>query len=108
MAERLQRLRQKRGVVRSSATRLLRSIEQELGEDDVNCDRLSELLAMLTSKEENLLQMDKEIEEEIPMDELDADVAKSQDYQEGLFLWKTRASRIIEQHSISHQSRLSE
>lgn len=58
-------MKQKRGVIRASATKLLRAIEEETCTDVVNCDRLRELLSMLSVKETNLLELQRDIEEEM-------------------------------------------
>ena len=107
MTERLQRLKQKRGVVRASTTKLLRVIEEETSQDDVSCDRVRELLSMLSVKEANLLELQKEIEEDIPMDELEADIVKTVDYQDNITLWKARVTRLIEREGAAAGERIS-
>lgn len=101
MTERLQTLKQRRGVVRASATKLLRTIEEEICKDDVSCDCLRELLSMLSVKETNLRELEREIEVEILMDELEGDIIKTVDYQDNVNLWKARAIRIIEKEEVS-------
>ncbi|XP_054628394.1 uncharacterized protein LOC129179316 [Dunckerocampus dactyliophorus] len=96
MAEHLQRLKQKRGVLRASTTKLLRAIEEETCKDDASCDRLGELLSMLAEKETNLKELERDIEVNIPFDELEADMIKTVDYKDNINLWKARAKRIIE------------
>ena len=39
---------------------------------------------MLTTKEQNLLDLDREIEKGISMDELEADITKTVDYHDNL------------------------
>lgn len=51
---------------------------------------------MLLVEEANLLALERAIEEEIPMDELEADIVKTVDYQDHLTLWKSQAMRLIE------------
>ncbi len=47
-----------------------------------------ELLSTLAAKEENFLKsaLPKETEEEIPMDELEADIVKTTDYHDSIIL----------------------
>lgn len=63
MAERLQRLQRKWRAVRGSTTTLLQVIETEVGKEDPIIYRLCELLALLSAKEETLLELDSEMEE---------------------------------------------
>ncbi|KAK0137861.1 Pro-Pol polyprotein [Merluccius polli] len=105
MTEHIQRLKQRRGVLRASTTKLLKIIEEETGKDNVSCDRLRELLSMLSSKQHDLLDLNREIETEIPMDELQADLIKSVDYQDNVNLWKARATRLIEREEAAKRER---
>ncbi len=52
------------------------------GQGRVNCEHLTELLSMLAAKEENHLKLIlmKEVEEEVPMDGLEAGIVKMVDY----------------------------
>lgn len=79
--------------------RLLWSIEEETSKDDVSCDRVRELLSMLSMKETTLLELDKEFEEEILMDDLEADIVKTVDYHDQLTRWKSPATRLIEREA---------
>ena len=92
MTERTERIKKKRGTIRASTTKLLSRIEEEVSKQLPDCDKLREMLSILSTKEESLADLDKGIEDETPMDELEAEVASTQDYQERIVLWKARVS----------------
>ncbi|KAG7509013.1 hypothetical protein JOB18_031577 [Solea senegalensis] len=75
-------------VLRTSATKPLQVVQDETCKENVNCDRLMELLLMLSVKEQ--------IELEIPIEELDADIARTLECQDNAMLWRTRATRAME------------
>lgn len=54
-----------------STTRLLQDIETEVDKEDLVIDRLSEILTLLSAKEETLLELDIRIEEETDADDLE-------------------------------------
>lgn len=54
-----------------STTRLLQDIETEVDKEDLVIDRLSEILALLSAKEETLLELDIRIEEETDANDLE-------------------------------------
>ncbi len=62
--------------------------EEKLWKDTISCEYLK-LLSMLSAKKDNLMELMllKENEEEIPMDELEADIEKRVDYHDIIF-WK--------------------
>ncbi|XP_030586436.1 uncharacterized protein LOC115781137 [Archocentrus centrarchus] len=100
MTERLQRLKQKRTVLRASVTKLLQNIQDETSKSNVNSDHLQELLAMLSQKEKSLQDIEPGIEQEIALEELDADLMRTMEYQDNTSLWRTRAERAIERAAI--------
>lgn len=55
---------------------------------------------MLSVKQKNLLELERGIEEELPMDKLDVDIVKTVDNQD-INLWKAHATRIIEREESS-------
>ncbi|GAA6095117.1 uncharacterized protein LOC117444998 [Tachysurus ichikawai] len=96
MAERYERMRQKCGTIRASTTKLLSHIEEESNRDGTNCEKLHELLSLLSTKEESLSELEKGIEEATPTDELEDEVDMVQEYQDHIVLWKRRATRLIQ------------
>lgn len=76
MAKCFERMKRNR-TINSSTTRLITRIE-EVSKDVTDCDRLCEMLSVLSTKEENL--MDKGIEDETLTDELEAELAQTHDY----------------------------
>lgn len=71
MVERLERLLRKWRAVYGSTTRLLHNIESEVDKEDLAIDRLCELLALLSAKEETLLELDIRVEEGKNTDDLE-------------------------------------
>lgn len=69
-----------------------------------NYERLIELLSLLSQKEDGLKEIEPELEAEIPMDELEADLARSLEYQNNANLWRTRATRAIERAQQEQQN----
>ncbi len=62
--------------------------EEELCKDTVSCERLTELLSMLEAKKENLLKLMllKKLGDEIQMDELEADIKKTMNYDDHIII----------------------
>lgn len=104
MAERLERLLRKRRAVRGSTTRLLQDIETEVGKDDPIVDRLCELLALLSAKEETLLELDREIEC-TEIDDLENEVVDAEEYGERVVSAKAHAQRVMQRIRESTNSR---
>ena len=92
----IERLRKKRGVIRSSTTKLMSRLEGETSNEAPDCEALREMLSLLSVKEETLTDLDKGIEEETSDKELEAEVEGAQDYQDRIITLKTRARRLIE------------
>ncbi len=65
-------------------------MEEELSEERPDCEKLHEMLSLLSTKEEQLVDLDRGIEDEMPTDELEAEIASTQDYQDRITTWKTR------------------
>ncbi|XP_039537635.1 LOW QUALITY PROTEIN: uncharacterized protein LOC120485906 [Pimephales promelas] len=96
MAERLERLHRKRRAVRGSTTRLLQDIETEVSKEDPVVDRLCELLAMLSAKEETLLELDHEIEEHTDVEDLENEVVDAEEYGQRVISAKARVRRVMQ------------
>ena len=107
MAERTEWIKKKRRTIRASTTKLLSRIEEEVSKELPDCDKLREMLSILSAKEDSLTDLDKGIEDETPTDELEAEIASTQDYQEHILLWKARASRLIQRERDTVSARVS-
>lgn len=108
MAERFERMRKKRGTIRTSTTKLLTRIEEEVSKDVPNCEKLREMLSVLSTKEESLTDLDKGIEDETSIDDLEAEIASTQEYQDRILIWKARATRLIQKARESESVRVSD
>ncbi|XP_039537633.1 uncharacterized protein LOC120485904 [Pimephales promelas] len=105
MAERLERLHRKRRAVRGSTTRLLQDIETEVSKEDPVVDRLCELLAMLSAKEETLLELDHEIEEHTDVEDLENEVVDAEEYGQRVISGESpRAARDAETPATSRRN----
>lgn len=58
--------------------------------EDCDCDKLCELLSLLTTKEEQIMKLDGGIEEKSPTEELEAEIESVQEYQGRIIRWKSR------------------
>ncbi|KAK0140453.1 hypothetical protein N1851_022575 [Merluccius polli] len=108
MGEALERMKRKRRTIRSSTTKLLTRMEEEVSEEQPDCEKLREMLSVLSTKEEQLVDLDRGIEYETPTDELEAEIASTQDYQDRIITWKTRTKRRIERSRESVSARVSD
>lgn len=77
-----------------------------MSEEQVDCEKLREMLSVLSTKEEQLVDLDRGIEDETPTDELEAEIASTQDYQDRIITWKTRTKRLIERSRESVSARV--
>ena len=96
MAERFERMKRKRGTIRTSTTKLLTRIEEEVSKYLPDCDKLREIMSVLSTKEESLMDLDKSIEDGTSTDELETEIANTQDYQDRILTLKARATRHIQ------------
>ncbi|CAL9705016.1 unnamed protein product [Knipowitschia caucasica] len=95
MTEGLERLKRKRATIRAATTRLLTRLEDEVGKERPDSDKLREFLAVLSSKEDSLLDLDKGIEDVTPTDDLDTEISSTMDYMDRVLTWKVRATTTI-------------
>lgn len=95
MTEGLERLKRKRSTIRTATTKLLTRLEDEVGKESPDMDRLREFLSVLSSKEEILLDLDKRIEDETSIEDLDTEITNSQDYTDRILIWKVRTTNVI-------------
>ncbi|KAG7479521.1 hypothetical protein JOB18_027207 [Solea senegalensis] len=89
-------MKSKRQTIRSSTTKLLTRIDEEVSKEQPECEKLHEMLSVLSTKEEQLVDLNKGIEDETLTDELEAEVASMLDYQDHIITLKTRTKRLIE------------
>uniref|UniRef100_A0AAV2LXI6 Uncharacterized protein n=1 Tax=Knipowitschia caucasica TaxID=637954 RepID=A0AAV2LXI6_KNICA len=95
MTEGLERLKRKRATIRAATTRLLTRLEDEVGKERPDTDKLREFLAVLSLKEDSLLDLDKGIEDVTPTDDLDTEISSTLDYMGRVLTWKVRATTTI-------------
>lgn len=55
-------------------TKLLTRIEEDVSNDEHNCDKLCEMLSVLSTKEESLMDLDKGIKDETLMEGLEEEI----------------------------------
>lgn len=70
-------------------------MEEEVRKDGPDCDKLREMLSVLVIKEGTLADLDNGIEDETPTDELEAEIATTQDYQDRIITLKARVDRLM-------------
>ncbi|KAE8289493.1 hypothetical protein D5F01_LYC11195 [Larimichthys crocea] len=70
-------------------------MEEEVRKDGPDCEKLCEMLSVLAIKEETLTDLDNGIEDETQTDELDAEIATTQNYQDRIITLKTCVDRLI-------------
>ena len=99
----IERLRRKRGAIRGNTTRLLNNIDAELAKPDADMDQLSTLVDMLSAKEDNLLELDKEVERHTALDDLENEVETTEDYKNRVVSSKSRAQRMIRRKEEENQ-----
>ena len=75
MAEPYERMKRKRKTICTSTMKLLTRMEEEVRRDGPDCDKLREMLSVLVIKEGTLIDLDNGVEDEMPMDELEAEIA---------------------------------
>ncbi|KAL0150932.1 hypothetical protein M9458_053851 [Cirrhinus mrigala] len=106
MAAQLERMKKKRKTIRSSATKLLTNLEEEIKNEEPDCDKLRELLSMLSVKEESLVDLDRGIENETSTDDLEGEIASALEYQDRIIMWKSRAKRLLERRLEQESERI--
>ncbi|GBN03511.1 hypothetical protein AVEN_271469-1 [Araneus ventricosus] len=74
------RLKKKRGVTRTSVTKICKAIETELTKTDVNVDALEEMLEQLAVESNELKNLDSQIEEFVSDDKLEKEVKEVAEY----------------------------
>ncbi|GIX86605.1 reverse transcriptase [Caerostris extrusa] len=86
----------KRGLIRSSVTKLIRRTDEELNKEDKNLDILNDNLTVLLEHKEILEGLDKFIECAINNDdELEKEIEGSLEYTESIVLCKSRVNRYL-------------
>lgn len=93
----MERLRKTRSSIASSVTRLLSKIDDELDKSQSDIDVLEELVEQIKLKEEHLIKIDGEVEEETKMDDLEefGKVSRVLEYKEHITLKKTKIRRMF-------------
>lgn len=96
-AEQGERARRKRRTIRSSTTRLINQIDNELRKEAQQRDlnRVREMLAVLSAKEDSLRELDKIVEEHTSLEDVEAEIELAEEYRDRVIEVKTRAHRVI-------------
>ena len=84
------RLKRIRGVVRAATTRLLQKIDGELSKPEPDIYMLEEYMELLMSKEQSLVEHDRDIEAETQENELDDEINTALEYMDGICSRKIR------------------
>ncbi|GBM04185.1 hypothetical protein AVEN_242418-1, partial [Araneus ventricosus] len=93
------RLKKKRGVTRTSVTKICKAIETELTKTDVNVDALEEMLEQLAVESNELKKLDSQIEEFVSDDKLEKEVKEVAEYTQKIITWKFRATKKIRERT---------
>ncbi|GBN38120.1 hypothetical protein AVEN_60429-1, partial [Araneus ventricosus] len=93
------RLKKKRGVTRTSVTKICKAIETELTKTDVNVDALEEMLEQLAVESNELKNLDSQIEEFVSDDKLEKEVKEVAEYTQKIITWKFRATKKIHERT---------
>ncbi|GBL65833.1 hypothetical protein AVEN_66588-1 [Araneus ventricosus] len=93
------RLKKKRGVTRTSVTKICKAIETELTKTDVNVDALEEMLEQLAVESNELKNLDSQIEEFVSDDKLEKEVKEVAEYTQKIITWKFRATKKIREQT---------
>lgn len=91
----LKRLKIKRGVVRTSTTKLAQKIDGELDKEEPCFERLEELLEQLMDKEQVLREYDKGVEAETEERDLEAEMTTALEYMDAINVRRTRLRRAL-------------
>ena len=95
MAEGGVRTKRIRGTVRAATTRLLNKIVGELRKEEPDLDALEEFMEQLISKEQSLIEYDRDIEAAAGGNELDEEINSATGYMDGISARKTRIRRAM-------------
>lgn len=93
--DKMERLKKKRGTVRTSITKLMSKIDGLLIRQNPDTDKLEECFEQLNNKEECLNELDQDIEGQTEDDELEGEVESVMHYRDEICLRKTRIKRTI-------------
>lgn len=96
MAEELERMKRNRTVICAPTTRLLNRMDEEFSKERPNTDKLREMMALLSTKEESLIELDKGIEDKTETDDLVVEVEGVLEYQERIVTLRSRANILIQ------------
>lgn len=77
MSEHTEQMKRKQRTIRTWTAELLTRMEDEGRKGFPDCDQLCQLLSVLSTKEESLVDLDKGIEDETPAEELEAEIPNS-------------------------------
>ena len=89
----LKRLKIKRGVVRTSTTKLTRKIDDALGEEEPCLKKLEELLEQLMERELILKEYDRDVEVETEEEDLEDEMTTAMEYMDAISVRRTRIKR---------------
>ena len=98
----------KRGVVRTSTTKLTRKIDDALGEEEPCLKKLEELLEQLMERELILKEYDRDVEVETEEEDLEDEMTTAMEYMDAISVRRTRIKRALRTEEEDGQSRQSE
>jgi hypothetical protein len=94
----LDRSKRKRWAIQSSTTRLLNQINVELLKEDKDIDRVRDMLAVLSAKEDSLRELDSVVEDHTSLVDVEAEIELAEEYRDRVIGMKMRAHRVIREH----------
>lgn len=96
--EQYERSKKKRRTIRSSTTRLLNQIDVELLKEDKDIDRVRDMLAVLSAKEDSLRELDSIVEKHTSLEDVEAEIELAEEYRDRVIEMKARAHRVIREN----------
>ncbi|XP_035220903.1 uncharacterized protein LOC118193845 [Stegodyphus dumicola] len=94
--ETVERNRKIRGSVRTSVTKLIRKLDEELQSENPNLEVLQESLSVLIERETSLLKYDEVINAQSTVQELETEVEHCLEYSESIIRCKSKVNRYIQ------------
>lgn len=88
-------LRKKRDLIHASTTEILSKVNYELSKEAVDPDLLEELMEQLLLIHDCLDKIDREIEEQTKMEDLEVELKRVMDYKELITQRKTKIRRAL-------------
>ncbi|XP_061750886.1 trichohyalin-like isoform X3 [Nerophis ophidion] len=97
------RIKQKRNAIRRSARRIIDHIDSEMEKNEPDVAIMSTLREMLSTKEQSLIKLDREIELLSSLHDLELELDTSEQFKEWIILTKSRAQIMMRKKEQSGQ-----